>query len=622
MPYQLRQLLGIILVYSLPSNPLGLWERFKNDLKFGLDVDDRKVEYKTLQSLDSILRVNGKTLENYGLPVLQDYELEVAVDEQVTGDLIQQELNAYPLEQLEPTAEMVTRLNANQQDIFDQVISAIETPEMGMANYFIDNPGGTGKSFLLEQILAKIRLEGGIAVVVASSGIAATLLTGGRTAHSMFKIPLKPNEHSTCGISKQSQKAKLIRQARLIIWDEAPMMHRSCFEAVDRTFRDIMDNDTEPFGGKWSGDHRQILPVLKNATRAETVKACFKASPLWGHLRQVHLTEIMLVKTAPDPDGAASKFSDFLLQIGEGRFPSNPDIGEGDICIPRDMCLVPNRQVPTSDEDYSSDENAEVEIPNFSLLPQSRDLDHSCLLGPEENRRLRTANALIDAVYPEIGDDDLLNQYFVGRAILAPTNASVRRINEMVADRLPGETKEYLSNGSLEGPLFEPEFLNSLNFSGLPPHKMVLKVGTPIIMIRNLNSADGLCNGTRLRVVALRETSINATIMTGSQRSKRVFIPCIVFFRNDEDIEFPFRLRCKQFPVVPAFTMTINKAQGQSIHHIGIYLESPVFAHGQRYVALSWVTSRKAIKIAIDPEAIDEDGNMHTKNIVYREIFQ
>ncbi|POM77519.1 Helitron helicase-like protein [Phytophthora palmivora] len=135
MPYQLRQLFGIILVYSLPSSSLGLWERFKNDLsedfrrEFGLDMNDRKVEYKTLQSLDSILR-------NYGLPLLQDYELEAAVDEQVTGDLIQQELNAYPLEQLESTAEMVTQLNANQQDIFDQVISAIETPEMGGKLFF------------------------------------------------------------------------------------------------------------------------------------------------------------------------------------------------------------------------------------------------------------------------------------------------------------------------------------------------------------------------------------------------------------------------------------------------------------------------------------------------------
>ncbi|POM64848.1 Helitron helicase-like protein [Phytophthora palmivora] len=159
MPYQLRQLFGIILVYSLPNSPLALWERFKNGLsedfqrEFGSDMDDRKVEYKTLQSLDNILSVNGKTLENYGLPVLQDYELEAAVDEQDTGDLIQQELNAHPLEQLVSTVEMVTQLNANQQDIFDQVISAIETPEMAGKLFFIDGSGGTGKSFLLEQIV-------------------------------------------------------------------------------------------------------------------------------------------------------------------------------------------------------------------------------------------------------------------------------------------------------------------------------------------------------------------------------------------------------------------------------------------------------------------------------------
>ncbi|OWZ09740.1 LOW QUALITY PROTEIN: Helitron helicase [Phytophthora megakarya] len=349
----------------------------------------------------------------------------------------------------------------------------------------------------------------------------------------MFRIPLKPNEHSTCGISKQTQKANLIRQARLIIWDEAPMMHRSCFEAVDRTFRDIMDNDREPFGGKvivFSGDHRQILPVLKDATRAETLKACFKASPLWRHLKQVRLSKNMRVRTAPDPGGVAelAEFSEFLLQIGEGRFP------------------------------------AEAEFPNFTLLRGNEGYDACDDPEPEDHRRVRIVNALINAVYP--GDENLPDQYFVDRAILAPTNASVRRINEMVAERRSGQTKEYLFNDSLEGPgdesLFGPEFLNSVKKICMIPHKMILKVGTPVIMIRNQNSDDGLCNGTRFRVVALREKCIDAIIMTGPRRGKRVFNPRIVFFSDDDDKEFPFTMRRKQFPVVPAFAMTINKAQG------------------------------------------------------------
>ncbi|KAK1929669.1 ATP-dependent DNA helicase PIF1 [Phytophthora citrophthora] len=406
------------------------------------------------------------------------------------------------------------------------------------------------------------------------------------------------------------------------------MMQGACFEAVDRTLRDIMDNEVEPFGGKvmgFSRDHRQILPVLRNATRAETLKVCFKAPPLWKYLRQVRLIKNMRVKTAPDPDSAAelAEFSDFLLRIGEGRYPVSRDIDESDIFIPKTMCVGTSGCDNASRAGESSDEDSEYEFPNFALLPPIMSVsEHES----DDDRCTQNVNALIGAVYPGVEGADLLDEYFVNRAILAPTNASVRRINELVAKRLSRETREYRSNDSLDGPgdqnLFETEFLNSLNFSGMPPHKMVLKVDTPIIMIRNLNSDEELCNGTRLRVVSLREKCIDATIMSGTRRGQRVFIPRIVFLSDDEDKEFPFTLRRKQSPVVPAFAMTINKAQGQSIHNVGIYLESPVFAHGQLYVARSRVTSRKAIKIAIDSRAFDDSGAANAENIVYREIFQ
>ncbi|KAK1928086.1 hypothetical protein P3T76_016450 [Phytophthora citrophthora] len=145
---------------------------------------------------------------------------------------------------------------------------------------------------------------------------------------------------------------------------------------------------------------------------------------------------------------------------------------------------------------------------------------------------------------------------------------------------------------------------------------MVLKAGTSIIMIRNLNSDEALCNGTRLRVVSLREKCIDATIMSGTRRGQRVFIPRIVFLSDDEDKEFPFTLRRKQFPVVPAFAMTINKAQGQSIHNVGIYLESPVFVHGQRCTFKSYIQKGDLTSIQ------EHSMSGASKNIVYREIFQ
>jgi ATP-dependent DNA helicase PIF1 len=89
-------------------------------------------------------------------------------------------------------------------------------------------------------LLGKVRLNGHIALAVASSGIAALLLPGGRTAHSRFKLPLNLHEDSTCSVAHGTDLASLLQVARLIVWDEAPMTHRYAFEAVDRTLRDLM----------------------------------------------------------------------------------------------------------------------------------------------------------------------------------------------------------------------------------------------------------------------------------------------------------------------------------------------------------------------------------------------
>ncbi|CAN1127860.1 ATP-dependent DNA helicase PIF1 [Linum perenne] len=115
--------------------------------------------------------------------------------------------------------------------------------------------GGTGKIFLYKCIISKVRSTGGISLVVASSGIAATLLPDGVTAHSRFKIPIEIDNLSTCTIKKGSDVAELLKSATLIVWDEAPMILKLSFEAVDRTMCDIMNmplsgENYVPFGAK------------------------------------------------------------------------------------------------------------------------------------------------------------------------------------------------------------------------------------------------------------------------------------------------------------------------------------------------------------------------------------
>ncbi|XP_027932723.1 uncharacterized protein LOC114188325 [Vigna unguiculata] len=157
--------------------------------------------------------------------------------------------------------------------------------------FFLYGYGGTGKTYLWKLLSAAIRAKGMIALNVASSSIAYLLLPGGKTAHSTFCIPLAINDESTCNINQGSLRAKLLMETKIIIWDEAPMMNKLCFQAFDRTLRDIMratneDNADKPFGGKvvvLGGDFRQILLVVRKGYRYDIVNSSINYSDLWQY---------------------------------------------------------------------------------------------------------------------------------------------------------------------------------------------------------------------------------------------------------------------------------------------------------------------------------------------------
>jgi ATP-dependent DNA helicase PIF1 len=132
--------------------------------------------------------------------------------------------------------------------------------------------------------------------------------------------------------------------------------------------------------------------------------------------------------------------------------------------------------------------------------------------------------------------------------------------------------------------LFPVEFLNSLEPTGIPSRNLQLKVGVPIMLLRNLDPPE-LCNGTRLSVKNLYSHLIEATILTGCAKGRDVFIPWIPLI----PIDLPFYFKRIQFPVRLAFAVSINKAQGQSLKIVGIHQQNPCFSHGQLYVACSTV---------------------------------
>ena len=138
------------------------------------------------------------------------------------------------------------------------------------------------------------------------------------------------------------------------------------------------------------------------------------------------------------------------------------------------------------------------------------------------------------------------------------------------------------------------------------------------MLLRNLDPTEGLRNGTRLQITQMADHLIGAKFITGTRVGEKVFLHRMLITPSDTKI--PFKMRRRQFPLKVAFAMTINKSQGQSLAKVGLFLRRPVFSHGQLYVAVSRVKSRKGLKILItDKEGKPQESTM---NVVYKEVFQ
>ena len=518
-----------------------------------------QAEQAALADIAGVLRQNRKSLADFNLPALEEMPANQNVD--FAGHAAQAE-------------QIRAQLNAEQLHAADSVLTAVMNVQNGIRQdsrvFYLDGPAGTGKTFTYNYLISELKGRGFATATAAFTGIAATLLTDGRTLHSLFKLPVPILETSSCNIKPNSSHAEMLRGISLFLIDEASMIPKHALHAIDRSLRDICGNDL-PFGGKvilFGGDFRQVLPVLKRAKPAQIIEQCLKSSPLWPSVTKLTLTQNMCAR--PEEQ----EFCQWLLQVGNGTHETKP----------------------------SEPFKASIKIPDCCVVGDSTDI--------------------VDTMYGNLGEAD-----FASTVILTPTNEDSLTINNHVLERLPGKSRAYYSADDIEcdeekeRQQYPMEYLNSITPSGMPPHALKLKVGAVVMLLRNLDVKKNLCNGTRLRIRALHRNYIGAELITGVGAGQTVFIPRITLAPSDS--ELPFTLRRRQFPVRLAYSMTINKSQGQTFPKVGLFLQRPCFSHGQFYVAFSRARAFGDVKVKVAKTNTQGYiwGKCYTSNIVYRQVL-
>ena len=257
-------------------------------------------------------------------------------------------------------------------------------------------------------------------------------------------------------------------------------------------------------------DFQQILHVVPKRTRSELNQASIINASFWGHVRILHLRQNM--RSINDQD-----FSKFLLRVGNGEQETVID----------DM----------------------MQLPSSIVIPWN---------GEE------SIVQLVNQVFPDLECYVNDARYFVERTLITPKNKDVGKLNQMIIENFLGSERILYSFDSVEDDvrnLYQQEFLNSISLGGMPSHQLTLKIGAPIMLLRNIDTKMGLCNGTRLACHGTYNNLIDAEILFSQFFGTRVFLPRISL-KTTESAGLPFELMRKQFHVKLSFALTINKSQG------------------------------------------------------------
>jgi hypothetical protein len=494
---------------------------------------------------------------------------------------------------------------AIENRLWEEIINFRDNPIQPSSSFFmVLGPAGTGKTSLMKKLHARCRSEGILIQCCASTTLASLMTEGGKTAHSLFKYPVSEDEDideeskPKCRLYN-TERLAMLNETTVIFWDEFISNHRYIFEAVQRII-------TKKIVYVFTGDFAQILPVMKYATPDEIMNSTILFSDYWSKFQILYLTENMRILNLAN---SLNTMSDRQRRNANDQIQYNATLLNIASNISSVDCNVIEEQVPDKHTNI-------IALTNIQYFQNDEE------------------SIAVSWLYP---NNEFNCNIAMNRVILSTTNDSVDKWNTLIQDLNPNESIPLLSkdefnevddpHGYLQQNL-TPDMLNSINANSIPLHSLNLKVNDVCLVLRPL-MCDDIATNMRVQILEISEFLIRALILTDNI-NRTILIPRIRFkFRFSYG---SFEMLRTQFPLRLAYSMTINKAQGQTLQNVLFDCRKPPFSHGHTYVAMSRVRDVNNIKLFISDDQkhtiTSEDSTIPDKivpkipNIVYQHVIQ
>lgn len=371
------------------------------------------------------------------------------------------------------------QLSESQQAVFNKVIDRLSHPLENGKAFLVEGAAGSGKTFLLNNILGYCEQNDIDVFAMGYTGIASCALINGHTVHSQFRLSWTKN---VVQIDFENRLYKEIRKAPIFVWDQAANCNKNIFDAVDRFLRAMM-NSNQIFGGKVAVvccDFRECLPIARNTPNETRDSHSLLNSPLFNQMQHFTLHGNYRFEYQTDYR--------FCLEIGAGI--------QNEITVPN-QCRV-------------YDINTLINTIYYDL--------HSASIDDIMKRSIITLNT---------ADVDDLNEKCV--ELLCSTKQIYESFN-CFRKIDPDERTRFYS--------FEHTMANLPSY--FQPNILVLGVNCPIMLTHPYK---GIPKGTRLIVKSLKKRSILAEIATGERKGKvlRIYKKRVVKpFPNLEFVRYQF----------------------------------------------------------------------------------